>query len=387
MEPVQRYHALDALRASMMLLGIVLHAMASYTTLALGEAWPLKDPQTSQHFNLPLFVIHIFRMPAFFVMAGFFAALLYERGGLHKLIVNRTKRVLLPFVVFWVALAPLVVGGFLFAMHQGLGMPVSEIIAANSRMTPISTMHLWFLYFLLIFYAASIVVILLARGRQLRPGVCRVVTTTPGSVLLWTTLTTLTLLPMALPGIEGSTLLLPPIRTLVAYGVFFFFGWLLFVGRDSLDALRGSLASHLALGAFGVVAYIYIYDVGKPFANPRTTHVAACAAMALSMWGFVLGITGAFLRLASREHPVVRYLSGAAYWTYLVHLPIVIVVAGALARAPLHAFVKFSLVLIVTTAASLATYHYFVRSTVIGKLLNGIRQPGRLKPAPTVPAA
>jgi hypothetical protein len=34
-----RYHALDSVRAAMMLLGLVLHAAASYTSIPLGAAW------------------------------------------------------------------------------------------------------------------------------------------------------------------------------------------------------------------------------------------------------------------------------------------------------------------------------------------------------------
>jgi glucan biosynthesis protein C len=130
------------------------------------------------------------------------------------------------------------------------------------------------------------------------------------------------------------------------------------------------------------VGYIYIFELGKPFADPRATHAAACFAMALGMWGFVLGITGLFLRVASQEHPLVRYLSDAAYWTYLIHLPIVITTAGLLARTPVHAFVKFSVVLIVTTGVCLLTYHYLVRTTVIGQLLNGTRRPSSGSPQP-----
>ena len=379
MEPGRRYHALDALRAAMMLLGIVLHAMASYTSYPLGDAWPYRDPQTSYHFNLPLFVIHIFRMPAFFAMAGFFAALLYHRGGLRRLLVNRARRVLLPFLIFWIALAPLVAGGFLFAIHEGTGAPVRDIIAQHSKTTPVTTMHLWFLYFLLIFYAASAVVIVASRGRSLRPDLCAALTASRWSAPIWIGISLLTLLPMTVPGIEGSTLLLPPVRTLLAYGVFFVFGWLLFVARERLEVLAGRIGWHLALGLLGVAGYIYI-EVGNPLEDPHASHAAACAAMAASMWGFVLGLIGLFLRLVSRELPVVRYLSNAAYWTYLVHLPIVIVVVGALARVPLHAFAKFVVVVTVTTAACLGSYHALVRRTVIGVLLNGTREQRPAQP-------
>ena len=80
-----RYHALDALRASMMLLGLVLHSSASYVVAPLHEAWPYKDAATSTMFDLAVFFIHLFRMPVFFVVAGLFAAMLMQRDGARGL--------------------------------------------------------------------------------------------------------------------------------------------------------------------------------------------------------------------------------------------------------------------------------------------------------------
>ena len=80
-----RYHSLDALRASMMLLGLVLHSAVSYIREPLPEAWPYKDPNTSTLFDLVVFFIHLFRMPVFFVAAGFFGAMLMQRDGAGRL--------------------------------------------------------------------------------------------------------------------------------------------------------------------------------------------------------------------------------------------------------------------------------------------------------------
>lgn len=111
-----RYHALDSLRAVMMLLGILLHVCISYTVMPLGEAWPFKDARTSPVFDLTVGIIHVFRMPVFFMMAGFFAALLYTRRGPRGLMLNRLKRILVPFVVGWLVLFPLTGAAFMFAM-------------------------------------------------------------------------------------------------------------------------------------------------------------------------------------------------------------------------------------------------------------------------------
>src|SRR6266498_4861018 len=73
-----RYHSLDALRGTMMLLGIYLHAAVAFSRHG---SWPWKDGSTTGVFDLSLGLIHAFRMPVFYVMAGFFAALLLEQRG------------------------------------------------------------------------------------------------------------------------------------------------------------------------------------------------------------------------------------------------------------------------------------------------------------------
>ena len=77
---LHRYHGLDALRAAMMLLGLVLHSAAAYITLPL-PVWIYRDPDKSGVFSPLFFFIHLFRMPVFFVAAGFFAAMLMTREG------------------------------------------------------------------------------------------------------------------------------------------------------------------------------------------------------------------------------------------------------------------------------------------------------------------
>ena len=59
---------------------------------------------------------------------------------------------------------------------------------------------------------------------------------------------------------------------------------------------------------------------------------------------------------------------------YLIHLPVVVWLQVAVAELPLNWSVKLAFVSTVTIAASLLTYDLFVRSTVIGWLLNGRRR-------------
>ena len=68
-----RLPALDAVRAVALLLGIALHATLSFVPQAGPDAWPISDMQKSSELSVLMFVIHVFRMSAFFVVAGFLA--------------------------------------------------------------------------------------------------------------------------------------------------------------------------------------------------------------------------------------------------------------------------------------------------------------------------
>ena len=105
----QRYHAFDSLRAAMMLLGLVIHSAMGYVIFPTDRTWPFKDPHPSAFFDLLVMFIHAFRMPVFFVIAGFFAAFLYSTRGSRALLRNRAERIALPLTCAWIILFPLVI--------------------------------------------------------------------------------------------------------------------------------------------------------------------------------------------------------------------------------------------------------------------------------------
>jgi peptidoglycan/LPS O-acetylase OafA/YrhL len=101
-----RRHDLDALRAFAMLLGIALHAALSFA----GGPWMVQDSRTSGAFHLLISAVHGFRMPLFFLLSGFFTAMLWRRRGLRSVISHRLKRVLLPLLLGSVTILPVMHG-------------------------------------------------------------------------------------------------------------------------------------------------------------------------------------------------------------------------------------------------------------------------------------
>src|SRR4051795_3374595 len=115
MPVAERDHALDALRAAMMLMGIVLHAGLSYTQLPTKPIWPFKDRHTSILCDAVMMASGLFRMPVFFLIAGYFAAMIWRKRGIAGLIRNRARRILVPFIAVWLVSFPLVQAGFRYA--------------------------------------------------------------------------------------------------------------------------------------------------------------------------------------------------------------------------------------------------------------------------------
>jgi len=100
--PFARLSDLDALRAVAMLLGIALHAALSF----FPSFWIVADRQQNAALGIVVSAVHGFRMPLFFVMSGFFSAMLLHRRGRASLVKHRFFRVFLPLLVGLFTIVP-----------------------------------------------------------------------------------------------------------------------------------------------------------------------------------------------------------------------------------------------------------------------------------------
>lgn len=101
--PDERRHDYDALRGAAMLLGVVLHACMAY----MGPYWLVHDRGESGLLMAVWVFIHSWRMELFFVLAGYFAAMVLRREGAVGMVRRRGRRLLLPFALALVTITPL----------------------------------------------------------------------------------------------------------------------------------------------------------------------------------------------------------------------------------------------------------------------------------------
>ena len=96
---IGRIHFLDHMRALALIAGILIHACFPYAYI-IQDKWLLTDPTSSMSITYGFLFLHLFRMPLFYLIAGFFANYLYQKRGAMGFLKHRLKRIGLPFLIF-----------------------------------------------------------------------------------------------------------------------------------------------------------------------------------------------------------------------------------------------------------------------------------------------
>lgn len=385
-----RLHALDAVRGGALLLGVLLHATLSF--MPGDTAWLVADPSRSTALALLFFAIHLFRMTLFFVLAGFFARLLCQRLGTLGFMRDRLRRIAGPLLLFWPLVMLGIAGVLLLLAGDAARRPPPPAYTAGDF--PLA--HLWFLWVLLLFYAALLplraLLLSLDRGGLLRRGL--------DALAAWATRPLLGLLLLAPPAALVLALqpgwtpwhgVPTPDRNLVgnapawvAYGLAFVFGWLLqrqqrlLLPRLALAWRRHALLALLLLLVWLPLLAAPALQRPLPWGG---TKLGLAALYAASAWAICLAAIALALRFLDSASAGRRYLADAAYWIYIAHLPVVLALQALAAHSTAPWWLKFPALLGLSLLLLFASYHWAVRPTWVGALLNGRRLPRGGPPA------
>jgi peptidoglycan/LPS O-acetylase OafA/YrhL len=415
MQPTDRLHALDAVRAYALLLGVVLHSAAAFLE---GFPIPMWRDEPSAGATVIYFVIHMFRMSAFFLIAGFFARVLIERRGVKGFLKDRGKRVAIPLFLFWpFVMATLAIGFVLGTLPQGLdamaslappppaalgdGAAAGAAAPAVSGGGGLNFAHLWFLYYLLLFYALALGL----RGligaidpRGARATICDravafLMSGIWGPIIIATPIALLLLQFPRWPewvGLPAPAGVVPDITGLIGYGIPFGLGWLLNRQTERLLNLRNSWVIYfVAAVSLTIYCIAAIGTTARWFPTLQgTERVLYTFAYTIGLWCWVFALVGAAVRFLSNPSPTTRYLADASYWIYLMHLSTIIFFVSLMRPYDWHWTIKLTIMVFGSMPILLVTYHYLVRFTWIGAILNGRRHPRPVKspPADTAPA-
>ena len=141
-----RFSNLDFLRAFALLAGVLLHALSLYLE-------PIDGSEPRPLAAILFIWIHSWRVPLFMVLAGFFTCLSLSKRSTRSYAINRLVRLGGPLILLWVAIPA--VDETAAQMFQWPDL-LSWIMTGGQFTLRLD--HLWFLYYLLIFYALILAV-------------------------------------------------------------------------------------------------------------------------------------------------------------------------------------------------------------------------------------
>ena len=381
-----RLHGLDFLRGVAMVLGVVLHAGVPYSRF--DSPWLYRVPTPNPAYDLTLVAIHSFRMPMFFLLAGYFAHLQQERLGPSAFFLQRLLRIGVPFAIGMVTLVPwlgsmaLVDPTDLFAFLKAHQIPVPEGKVVQISFWSLPTYHLWFLESLLFCYALTWMLSLLGRGRISIPEwMDRAIEA--GSRFVWPT--ALLAVPCLLwfagsqpgdgvPFLEYASLRQGPQIVCMSFA-FFCMGWLLHRNRRARHHLAERWKPFLFVGLLSLSLLLgvrwQLWRQDMQFSPEQ--QVVGEVFEALVGWFLTLGLFAWGLGALDRPIRWAAYFANASYWLYLIHLPLVFWVQLRMRSWEVPNVVKFLVCLGGVTVAGLLSYHLLVRNTWLGWILNGRR--------------
>lgn len=348
--PDERRYDFDAMRATMMLLGIVFHACVSFIVSDTGDLWPYQSPQTNLVFDAIVGTIHAFRIPAFFMISGFFGSQQLSRHSWNRVMLKRIRRVLLPFIVCFILIAPIVKYGF-FSFSVDFKPFSKESLERYFSLWQWNTVHFWFLYYLIIFHAVQLLLNKIPRRYSsiaklpLSMSLIIMILAQIGIILF-----------TGIESTNGDYSLTPSISSLLYFFCFYLFGNQIFYHLKTFDRWIAK-ARWIYIVAITVnTSYLLIRQ--QTFNTEMSGQILVWDSViaAINTTLLILATFRLFHTLFREKLAVVQYFSRASYLIYIIHLPILIWTLRILAKWIENPFILAFLLIAITSLLSIILY-------------------------------
>lgn len=338
----RHYHGLDLLRSVALLLGVIFHAAMPVLTpeyLGLGQEDRLAKIPAAPILGVFMDWTHIWRMPAFFLLAGFFAQMVLMRKGPVAFLADRTVRIFGVLVTFCI----------LFAILSGG--------------SPLDLGHLWFLWFLspMCPIAAAAWYVPL---RWMQAFASWLSASLPNLTLLIVPVVVASLLER-----EGTSAPAPATVFDTRFGpfmyfcVFFLIGQVLWLGRARID----DLARLPVFGSLLVGSTCLFLVLGALSPDAIAFHIAGSTTTLMLVFGLI-GMTHALL---NRPNRLVRFAVRTAYPVYVLHVWPAIALSIFMMSRGLDPTVTVVSSSVLTILICLGVYMVLVRYTPLDWLFSG----------------
>lgn len=394
----ERCPELDWLRTAIVLGIIPYHALILFMA---GSATVIAHPIASPLWPLVIGSLDTWGIALIFLLAGASARFALQVRSSRVYLWDRVLRLLPPLVLVELIFAPLR-AYFLLLSNPSLASVSLTPIANPERLQNIFTFfaqywialfttgspivvrnplaHLWFVPRLMLVALITLPLFLFLRGRwngwidRVAPSRHHLAALLLGAGLL-PALTVALLQPGWLHRLTAGT---PFVEDWTIFSLdlaMFVFGYLIYSSQRLRNAARAVTTPALVGAAACWIAVLVVRLRGDVPANDYSPpYFLFVFVQIFAIWLLTLGVLGFAMRYLSMAPSWQPYLTTATFPVYVLHLPLLTIIAYYLQVLPVPRYVQIVLFTILTVAGSFALYEYVVRRTPGVRLLFGLRR-------------
>ena len=362
-----RLHSLDFLRAFALLMGVLLHILMLFL-----EPFDGSEPRLGA--SVVFIWIHTWRMPLFMLLAGFFTALSLSKRDTGNYAFNRLIRLGVPLLLLW---------SFIPAIDEEASrlFKIPELISYIFYDIPFTFRldHLWFLYYLLIFY--SVLLLMKTTVPVIYSFILSFELSLSRVLMVWLPILIL-LSPLNKPtgGIIGNdpiTFGEVNLGSMLFMASFFIIGMQAYKSSKFLENLQRTRFWLPSLTIFSLIPIGLLVWGGvkdEPFAFSGllelwiVNSLSGSAALLL-----VLSIMGLAMHKISSSGHLLRWLVRLSYPIYVFHLMFVISVSGTLMFFGINDWIVVLLGFASGILFPVMIYYAFISWTPLDWVFNGYK--------------
>lgn len=366
-----RIYHLDALRCFCMLFGLLLHG----ATIGSNPFFRIIS-EVSDHF----------RMTTFFLISGFFSAMVCSRSEVVSFLASRGRLVLIPFVAGVLLLNP--VTNWLIQLYHGGGESFVDYFSGGWRLPlpgpTVWHLHLWFLISLFVYTLLTPALMGLSKSAAAE-GVVAVLGRWPAAARLFAMALVVGVTVALLRGISDQVLkpMLPErfgflVHATANYFAYFAAGLFAWRHRILFDSMHSLFWAGLILFG-GVYLFQPVLAAELPRGIERTTFW-------ITRSGFIFLIVCALLaiarRLVTRGSPLLSRLTDGVYSFYIFHFLVIYVIANLVKPFTDNVYLTYAVILAVGYPLLFLIHERLIaRSALLTLLFNGKTVARRTQPA------
>lgn len=350
---IERRYDIDWLRVIAIALLLIYHIAIVFQPWAMLIGF-IRSEEISTTIWLPMTMLNVWRIPILFFVSGMGVYFALTKRNNIELLIERAKRILLPFLFGFVAITPLHM--FVFQDYYNLGLSYFPHMG-----------HLWFLGNIFIYVLLGLPVFYAIKKGMFSKQL--------------SFLTRLFSNPIGLLFVNvffiAEVLILQPkpfemyAETWHGFAIgllAFFFGFLFMsIGKEFWNTVRRWKWAFLGLAAI-------LYTVRFVFlATEGPLNEAPLYLISIESNSWIFSIFGFCYQYLNKPSKALSYLSKAAYPVYIIHMVVLYLAAKFILPLHLPAIIAFVLITIITFIGCYVLYEFVIRRIPILSPLFGLK--------------